>query len=170
MQLTIGPSIYGDNWFRDLKLRIADMADKYQNTYIYGVGINLYGAEKPDYFEGSLMEPDVLMNSIWEIVKEQPVMNQETARLGLIEERGLKDEVQGYHQSKDETPGNHQSKDEVQGYHQSKAQGYHQSKDEAQSRDKTRSYHQSKDDTQGNPQFKDKTRFLSTSNISKICS
>lgn len=115
MQLTIGPSIYGVNWFRDLKLRIADIAEEYQNTTIYGVGINLYGAEKPDYLEGSRMEPDVLMSSIWEIVKEQPGVDQETARLRLIEEdlRGMKDEVQGYHQSKDETQGNHQSKDET---------------------------------------------------------
>lgn len=60
----------------------------------------------------------------------------------MIEERGFKDE----------------------------AQGYHQSKDEAQSRDETRSYHQSKDDTQGNPQSKDETRgtrFLSTSKPDK---
>ena len=76
MQLTIGPSIYGVNWFRDLKLRIADIAEKYRNNYIYGVGINLYGAEKPDYLERSRMEPDVLMSSIWEIVKEQPVVDQ----------------------------------------------------------------------------------------------
>ena len=174
MQYTIGYSIYGINWYRDLKLRIADMAEKYQNTYIYGIGINLYGAEKPNYLDASRMEPEVVMNSVWDIVKEQPPGNdidQETARLVMMEEDlrerermvGLKDKAQDYHQSKDETQGNHQSKDDILGNHQSKDEilGNHQSKDDTQGN------HQSKDDTQGFVASKRTGQYIPTSKPDK---
>lgn len=72
MQLTIGASIYGDDWYSYLKPQLSDMAERYKETYIYGIGIHLYAAANPDYPKTSDMEPEALMNSVWEIVKEQP--------------------------------------------------------------------------------------------------
>ncbi|MCO5609071.1 hypothetical protein L7F22_063293 [Adiantum nelumboides] len=79
MQLTVGPSIYGNNWYSELKQRLFDMAERYQDTYIYGIGLYLYAAKNPENFNVSDMDPEVIKNSIYEIVKEQPRKeNQET--------------------------------------------------------------------------------------------
>lgn len=63
MQLTIGASIYGDDWYSDLKQRLYDMAERYQDTYIHGVGLHLYlyADANPDYPKASEMEPEALM-------------------------------------------------------------------------------------------------------------
>lgn len=72
MQLTIGASICGDDWYSDLKHRLSDMAERYQDALIYGIGIHLYAAKNPDNLNVCDITPEALMNIVKEIVFEQP--------------------------------------------------------------------------------------------------
>lgn len=77
MQLTIGPSIGGDFWYKELKQRLALMVEKYQNTCIYGLGVTLYGPESTNstLTESTnstldVLPQEVIKSSVWDIVEE----------------------------------------------------------------------------------------------------
>ena len=74
-QITIGTSICGDFWYKELKQRIASMVERYESTSIYGLGVTLYG---PESTKSTLevLPQEVLKSSVWDIVKESADDNQ----------------------------------------------------------------------------------------------
>ena len=46
------------------------MAERYQDNLMHGIGVNLYAAINLDFLKVNDMDPEALMNSVWEIVEE----------------------------------------------------------------------------------------------------
>ncbi|KAH6556220.1 hypothetical protein KP509_1Z195900, partial [Ceratopteris richardii] len=75
MPFTIGPSITGYNWLKDLKLRIAEMAEKYKDTHILGVGIHCYvSSPRVNYSSANDLvfdDPEVVKSRVLSILESE---------------------------------------------------------------------------------------------------
>ena len=69
LRITIGTSIEGVNWFKELRLRIVQTAEKYPNCYIYGVGVNLYSPNSIDSIKCDDLSLSSMKKVVWKIIK-----------------------------------------------------------------------------------------------------
>ena len=68
LQVTIGLSITGDNWYNELEQLIAEVSERYRNSLIYGLGVTLYGASS-DRSATESLSLNEMKNAVWSIVK-----------------------------------------------------------------------------------------------------